>query len=93
MVALGASENEITAYKAQLERDDIFLVLPENWDAVMLFNRSQTQWLISHQGHLSGLNYINVDVILNRMHTDNPDQVFEQMQTLEIAYLNSVNQR
>lgn len=72
------------------QRQAHFEVLPENWDAVNAFLRLRTQWRFKPSGQLAGLNYAGVDVVMKRMQLTNADTVFEQIQTMEIAYLNQL---
>lgn len=62
-----------------------FPVWPENWEAVILFTRLSTQWLVSANGVVLGLNYPGVETVLRLAQVKQPGKIFEQLQTMELA--------
>ena len=84
--AFGAPES----VRKRIEKDDEFLVLPENWTALEAFMRCQTQWRIAPNGQLSGLDYSGVSIVLGYMSEHEQSDLFEQIQILERAYLEAI---
>lgn len=74
--------------KQEPEKD--FQVLPENWDAIDLFLRCQTQWNTS-VGGVTGLNYASVLAIIDMYKYADPVSVFEDLQVLEITAMSLLN--
>ncbi|WP_024328862.1 MULTISPECIES: DUF1799 domain-containing protein [unclassified Thioalkalivibrio] len=80
------------ALRQREERDEPIDVWPENWDAVEVFLRCQTQWRVGMAG-ATGLDYAGVDVALRRYGPDDPDDCFERVQHLETATLRIISDR
>ena len=66
------------------------LIFPENWNAVELFLRCQTQWNVSFNG-VTGLNYGSVLAIMNMYEYAEPSSVFEELQVIEVAAMEALN--
>ncbi len=66
------------------------MVWPENWDALDLFLKSQTQWR-SSVGGITGLDYGGVLAIMGMYKYDDPVTVFEDLQVLEVTALRLLN--
>jgi len=67
-------------------------VLPENWEAVQMFVRCQTQWRTSMAG-LIGLDYGAVEWLLRLYGVEDPRSVLEDLQIMEAAVLSVVAKR
>ena len=89
MRALGASEEQIAAAQLEAIKHD-FEVWEENWEAVMMFLRMQTQWNVSMNG-LIGLNYQALETLIRFYHVKEPVELFEKVQVIERAALVKMN--
>ena len=82
---------------------DVFELLIDNWDAVCLYLACQTQWLkkllIPPMGgeiitDWRGLNYMGVDVVINRtpqFKQSKDPELFIKLQIMEVETLNILN--
>ena len=89
--ALGASEEQIAAAQLEAVKHD-FEVWEENWEAVMMFLRMQTQWNVSMNG-LIGLNYQALETLIRLYHVKEPVELFEKVQVIERAALVKMNSK
>ena len=64
-----------------------FEVWPENWEAVRLFIRCQTQWRWRPDGHRAGLIYSELLAMGSLYQIDNLSQVVESVQVIEAEIL------
>lgn len=87
--ALGASEEQIAAAQLEAVKHN-FEVWEENWEAVMMFLRMQTQWNVSMNG-LIGLNYQALETLIRLYHVKEPVELFEKVQVIERAALVKMN--
>ncbi len=69
-----------------------FEVLEQNWPAVQMFLRLQTQWRTTMNG-LLGLDYGAVAWILRLYEVEDPRALLEDLQVMEAAALLSINSR
>lgn len=69
-----------------------FEVLEENWPAVEMFLRLQTQWRTTMNG-LLGLDYGAVAWLLRLYEVEDPRALLEDLQVMEAAALLSINSR
>ncbi len=69
-----------------------FEVWEENWPAVDLFLRVQTQWRVGMNGPV-GLDYGAVEWVLRLYEAQEPRAVLEDLQIMEAAVLAAVNKR
>jgi hypothetical protein len=77
--------------KAQLQkRQGTIDVWPENWEAVQVWMRAQTQWRVGMAG-VTGLDYAGVDVVLERMGVADKADCFDRLQVMEAVVLKEVN--
>lgn len=67
--------------------DPDFEVEPENWVAVCLFLRVQTQWTVGAMGHRVGLNYPGVEACARLSGVDLTPDLFAQIQLLELTVI------
>jgi hypothetical protein len=67
-------------------------VWPENWPAVEMFLRCQTQWRTTMNG-LLGLDYGAVAWILRLYEVEDPRALLEDLQVMEAAALMILNER
>ena len=74
------------------DRDDTFEVLPENWEAVQMFMRCQTQWRVGMAGPI-GLDYGAVGWLLRLYAVEDHRSVLEDLQTMEAAVLMTMSKR
>ncbi len=89
--ALGASEEQIAAAQLEAVKHN-FEVWEENWEAVMMFLRMQTQWNVSMNG-LIGLNYQALETLIRLYHVKEPVELFEKVQVIERAALVKMNSK
>ena len=89
--ALGASEEQILAAKLEAVQEN-FEVWDENWEAMMMFLRMQTQWNVSMNG-LVGLNYQALETLIRLYHVKEPVELFERVQVIERAALVKMNSK
>ena len=88
---MGASEEQIAAAQLEAVKHN-FEVWEENWDAVMMFLRMQTQWNVSMNG-LIGLNYQALETLIRLYHVKEPVELFEKVQVIERAALVKMNSK
>lgn len=88
---MGASEDQIAAAQLEAVKHN-FEVWEENWDAVMMFLRMQTQWNVSMNG-LIGLNYQALETLIRLYHVKEPVELFEKVQVIERAALVKMNSK
>ena len=69
-----------------------FEVWEENWPAVEMFLRCQTQWRTTMNG-LLGLDYGAVAWILRLYEVEDPRALLEDLQVMEAAALMLINER
>ena len=74
------------------DRNDYLEVLPENWEAVQMFMRCQTQWRTGLAGPL-GLDYGAVRWLLRLYEVEDHRSVLEDLQTMEAAVLMVMSKR
>ena len=75
----------------ELEPEEDFLVLEENWAAIDLFLKVQTQWRVGGLGNLSGLCYADVLTLGRLYEIPNLVEVFEDLQVIEITVMSLLN--
>ena len=72
-----------------------FEVWEENWDAVMMFLRMQTQWMVSMAGYV-GLKYevlLGSGGLFDLYNVEDPRDVLERLQILEATALEELRKR
>jgi len=79
------------AAKLEAVQED-FEVWDENWEAMMMFLRMQTQWNVSMNG-LVGLNYQALETLIRLYHVKEPIELFERVQVIERAALVKMNSK
>lgn len=98
----GGLESDLQAFGIQgvdtesLHRDGDreFLVLPENWDAVLTFLKCATQWRYAGMtGVRTGLDYTAVDVVIRMSELADPAKTFSQLQTIESGALEAFREQ
>lgn len=65
----------------------------ENWEAVMMFLRLQTQWSVTMGGYV-GLKYevlLGAGGLMSLYDVDNPRELLEEIQVMEAAALSELN--
>lgn len=79
--------------KAQLQkRQGTIDVWPENWEAVQVWARSQTQWRVGMAGVI-GMDYAGLDVVMQRMDVADKADVFDRIQVMESATLGAIEEQ
>lgn len=63
-----------------------FEVEPDNWQAVCVFSRLQTQWRYSFAG-IVGLDYTAVEALFRILEIEDKIELFAEIQTMEMAFL------
>jgi hypothetical protein len=76
--------------KPEAQKD--FEVWEENWPAVEMFLRCQTQWRPT-MGGVCGLDYTAVEWLFRLYEVENQPAVLEDLQVMEAAGLKILNQR
>jgi len=79
------------AAKLEAVQED-FEVWDENWEAMMMFLRMQTQWNVSMNG-LVGLNYQALETLIRLYKIEEPLELFERVQVIERAALVKMNSK
>ena len=78
------------------EPEDVdFEVWEENWEAVMMFLRMQTQWIVSMSGYV-GLKYevlVGSGGLFDLYNVGDRRDVFERIQVLEATALTELRKR
>lgn len=72
----------------KIEEDEIVLVHRQALKPLVLFNACQTQWRMSENGMLVGLDYSGCKVVAKAMKCS--DKVFLRMMEIERAFLSSL---
>ena len=72
------------------EPEKDFEVWKENWPAVELFLRCQTQWKTSLTG-VTGLDYASVISTAKLYSVEDLPSVFEDLQIMELAAIDQIN--
>lgn len=101
MAQAGAPQEVIDAtLKRERDKDGVFEVEPENWDALMVFLGCQTQWRREFAGMsgeliFQGLDYTGVTVVIRMMghRGQQARYIFTDLQILEAAALTELNKR
>ena len=70
--------------------EETFEVWPENWKAVEMFLRLQTQWVVGGMGSLIGLNYQSVSILFEVYKVKNRRKMLEQIQAIERGALDAI---
>jgi hypothetical protein len=81
--------------KKQEKQDDDFEVWDENWEAVMMFLRMQTQWTTSMAGYV-GLKYevlLGSGGLFDLYNVEDRRDVLERLQILEATALSELRKR
>jgi hypothetical protein len=89
---MGLPEEQIAEITAQEGSND-FEVLPENWEAVQMFLRCQTQWRTGGMGGLVGLDYGAVAWLLRLYRAKDQRALLEDLQVMETAVLETMANR
>lgn len=94
------SQDDLAAFGAPAElldnvqpKDVELIVFEENWEAVELFHKLSTQWVWGSAGGAFGLNYQSLDLLFKLYKTRKRQAVFEQLQIMELAALQVLNER
>ena len=90
MESWGAPEDFIARELDKLFEKDFFLY-PENFEALGLFAKLQTQWIVGANGRRIGINYGSIQVVLGTLLLDSSpkkrSKIFTQIQLLESGAL------
>jgi len=75
----------------EIEPEEDFLVFEENWAAIDLFLKVQTQWRVGGLGTITGLCYADVISLGRLMEIPNLSEVFIDLQVLEVTAIGLLN--
>ena len=89
LAVMGADQSIIDAVLESSPTPD-FEVLEENWPAVSMFMRLQTQW-VPTMGGMIGLNYQSVEFLFRIEGIENQREMLADLQAMEIAALQVLN--
>ena len=67
----------------------------ENWDALMMFLRMQTQWTVTMGGYV-GLKYevlLGASGLMSLYDVENPREMLESLRVMEAAALSELNKK
>ena len=67
-----------------------FEVFEENWEAVMVFLKAQTQWRVAPMGGVIGLDYSALRWLFELHPPDNPAALLADVQVMEVAALKAL---
>ncbi len=73
-----------------MPEDRGFEVWPENWDAVQMWCRVQTQWRVGMSGPI-GLDYVALEWLLRLYGVTDQRALLEDLQVMEGAALTAMN--
>lgn len=90
-MALGASPDQISSVKLNPVKKNCE-VWDENWEALTMFLRLQTQWNMGMAGP-TGLNYQALETIIRLYKVDDPVTVFEKVQVIERSAIVKLNSK
>lgn len=83
---------EVIEELVEAQRREDFEVWPENWSAVEMFLRLETQWRVSFNGAL-GLDYTAAKWMFDLYAPPDAKDVFEALQVMERTALPLLNER
>lgn len=72
--------------------DEDFGVWPENWPAIEMFLRVQTQWRTTMSGVI-GLDYAAVRWLFKLYDVEDPRSLLEDLQVMEVAAMTVINKQ
>jgi hypothetical protein len=85
---VGVDPATLPAWMREEQTDDeVIFALPENWEAVTVFNHCSTQWHRSGSGVPTGLRYQAVELVIAHSKVADPDDVFARVLIMEKAAL------
>ena len=76
-----------------MPEEEHFEVWEENWEALMMFLRMQTQWTVTMGGYV-GLKYevlLGASGLMSLYDVENPREMLEELQVMEAAALSELN--
>ena len=91
LLALGASPDQISSVELRAV-ENTCQVWEENWEALMMFLKMQTQWHVGMAG-LIGLNYQSLESLIRLYDVKEPVILFEKVQVIERAALAKLNSK
>jgi hypothetical protein len=81
--------------KPKVKQSNDFEVWEENWDAVMMFLRMQTQWQVSMSGYV-GLKYevlLGTGGLCDLYNVEDHKDLFERLQIMEASALTELRKK
>ncbi len=90
LAVMGADQSIIDAVLESSPTPD-FEVLEENWPAVSMFMRLQTQWIVGGMGAFIGLNYQSVEFLFRIEGIEDQRELLADLQIMELAALQGLN--
>jgi hypothetical protein len=91
LAAFGAPAELVDSYKRKEPKH--FAVFRENWLAVKLFMKLQTQWVVSGMGTPVGLHYPSVEVLFRIYKIKNTRRMLEKIRLIEQGALQGFAER
>lgn len=88
---LGAPDDYKQDFK-NAQGEELFEVFEENWTALTVFLRLNTQWNIA-EGVARGLNYQSLKWVIELHAPDQGLDVFEKVRVMELAALEVMNRK
>lgn len=85
-----AEDLAVFGIQVELPQASGFEVWPENWDAVVMWNRIQTQWRVGASGAI-GLDYSVLAWLFRMYEVEDPRPLLEDLQVMEGAALVAMN--
>lgn len=79
----------MTVPESEIKSAD-FEVLQENWEAVQMFMRCQTQWRVTGMGGIVGLDYVAVSWLLRLYRVKDQRKLLEDLRVMEAAVLETM---
>ena len=89
MLKQGLDPSEINAMRKAKKAQD-FEVWPDNWPAVEMFLRCQTQWRTTSAG-VCGFDYVALEWLFRLYEVEDQPTVLENLQVMEAAAVKILN--
>ena len=74
------------------DAEETIELFPEEYEAVLLFSRVQTQWNAG-MGGITGLNYLGVEAVARNLRVSLDADMFSRIQIMERGVLSEVSRR
>lgn len=88
---MGAPKEVLDELRSHAAKDE-FEVFEENWEAILMFMRLQTQFRIE-SGAFMGLNFQSIEFLFKLYEIEKPRELFEKLLVMEHEALTVLNQK